>query len=543
MPLRSVAQHLSPSTVPQSRPVPGRESEMAKNDAGGYVFQADDWTRLDRFLILGSEGGTFYASEQKITVDNAAVVMRCVRADAKRTIDRVAEISTSGRAPKNDPAILALVLCARDASNDEDRHYAYLQLPKVCWTATHLFAFVGVCRDLGVWGRGTQRAVARWYLEKDAEHKLALQLVKYRNREEWTHRDMLRMVRPTPTDESTSRLFAWVTNKLDPLAKQMFLEDGRLPRIIQGFELALNAQNAAISARLVKDYRLPRECIKPEHQNDPLVQEALLDGIPYNALIRNLGNMSKSGLLVAMSDASRKVVEKLLSAEDITRSKIHPMAILLAMRQYQTGRGFRGHGEWKPVQAVVDALDDAFYASVGNVPTSNKRFLLAIDSSGSMEYSKVGNFNITPREAAVAMALITAKVEPDHLFIAYTTTVRELKISPKQRLEDAVRVVASISTGEGTDCALPTQWSQMQKISFDGIVSYTDGETWAGQQHPYMAATAYRKAINPKTRIVNAAFTANPSRLSDPGDALSMECVGLDAGLAEIIRSFTTGEL
>ena len=38
----------------QSRPIPG--STQVANSSGGYSWQVDDWTRLDRFLILGAEG-------------------------------------------------------------------------------------------------------------------------------------------------------------------------------------------------------------------------------------------------------------------------------------------------------------------------------------------------------------------------------------------------------------------------------------------------------------------------------------------------------
>src|SRR5207244_8389186 len=42
--------------APQSQPIPG--SNQVRNSGGGYSWQADDWTRFDRFLILGAEGGT-----------------------------------------------------------------------------------------------------------------------------------------------------------------------------------------------------------------------------------------------------------------------------------------------------------------------------------------------------------------------------------------------------------------------------------------------------------------------------------------------------
>ena len=40
--------------TPQSQPIAG----TVANSAGGYAFPVDDWTRFDRFLVLGSEGGS-----------------------------------------------------------------------------------------------------------------------------------------------------------------------------------------------------------------------------------------------------------------------------------------------------------------------------------------------------------------------------------------------------------------------------------------------------------------------------------------------------
>ncbi len=51
----------------QSEPM---RSDQVENSAGGYVWAVDKWTRLRRFLILGSEGGSYYASEKKLTKEN-----------------------------------------------------------------------------------------------------------------------------------------------------------------------------------------------------------------------------------------------------------------------------------------------------------------------------------------------------------------------------------------------------------------------------------------------------------------------------------------
>ena len=82
----------------QSKPQP--ERDQVRNDAGGYVFALDRWSRLDRFLILGSEGGTYYATEQRLTKENAVNLAEAIAEDGARVVARILAISESGRAPK-----------------------------------------------------------------------------------------------------------------------------------------------------------------------------------------------------------------------------------------------------------------------------------------------------------------------------------------------------------------------------------------------------------------------------------------------------------
>ena len=70
--------------VSQSAPIPG--ADQVPNSAGGFVWTVDDWARLRRFLILGSEGGSYYANEWTLTRENAQAVERCLAADGERTV-------------------------------------------------------------------------------------------------------------------------------------------------------------------------------------------------------------------------------------------------------------------------------------------------------------------------------------------------------------------------------------------------------------------------------------------------------------------------
>ena len=147
----------SKNKTPQSAPIPG--TSQVPNSAGGFAFAVDDWARLDRFLILGAEGGSYYATERQLTRDNAQAVLRCLQLDGRRVVNRIVAVSDEGRAPKNDPALFALALAAK-LGDVETRRAAFAALPRVARIGTHLFHFAEYVKALGGWGRGTMRAFA-----------------------------------------------------------------------------------------------------------------------------------------------------------------------------------------------------------------------------------------------------------------------------------------------------------------------------------------------------------------------------------------------
>jgi 60 kDa SS-A/Ro ribonucleoprotein len=373
-------------TTPQSVAIPG--AGQVANSAGGYAWAVDDWTRLRRFLILGSEGGSYYASESKLTRENARAVERCIDADGVRAVAEIERVSHEGRAPKNDPALFALALAA-GLGDQPTRKAALEALPQVARTGTHLFQFATFVEGFRGWGRSLRRAVGRWYAERPVD-ALAYQAVKYRQREGVTHRDLLRLAHPAgsvtagnPTLEVSrehARLFEWIVRGGET--------DG-LPRMIEGFARAQSAEAPAETAALVREFGLPREALQSDHLASAEVWEALLEDMPMTALVRNLATLTRVGVLAPGSEGTAKVVAQLGDAERIRRARVHPIALLAALRTYAAGRGARGRHTWNPVREVVDALDAGFYTAFENVEPTGKRLLLALDVSGSMTFGEI----------------------------------------------------------------------------------------------------------------------------------------------------------
>ena len=167
------ATRLRRLVTPQAEPIPG--TTQVPNSAGGHAWAVSAWTRLDRFLVLGTEGGTYYIGERQLTREGAAAVLACLAEDGPRVVRRVVEVSDAGRAPSNDPALFVLALAA--AHGDEvTRRQAFAALPAVARTGTHLFHWLHYLRALRGWGRGVRRAVGAWYA-RQAPDALAYQLL------------------------------------------------------------------------------------------------------------------------------------------------------------------------------------------------------------------------------------------------------------------------------------------------------------------------------------------------------------------------------
>lgn len=560
----SYLRDVSTRETPQTRPLPGQ----VPNSAGGHAWRAGDWERLQRFLILGSEGGTYYIEERELTIQNADVVLRCAAADGARTVATIVDVSDRGRAPKNDPAIFALAICA-SAADVATRQLALDALPKVCRIGTHLLHFAAYVEQFRGHGRALNRALGAWYTDRDPGD-LAYQLVKYRQRDGWTHGDVLRLAKPRGRDHPLvmQACLSFAVGK--PLELPDLRPEDVDPQLapIEAYGRAQLAATPRDTAALVREYegRLPREALNPDHLTDPVVWSALLDvGMPMTALMRNLATMTRIGLLTSTAAATRTVLAQLADEAAIRASRVHPLNVLMALKTYASGRSVRGSSEWAPIASIVDALDAMFYTAFGNVEPTGKRRLIALDVSGSMSGSEAGFADIagfpglSPRAASSAMAMVSAATGDPYEVVAftsetparysahgYTTPPQQhpglsvIPLSARQRLDDVCEATDRIFPGR-TNCALPMIYATETGREFDVFEIYTDNETYDGDVHPAQALARYRQKTGINAKLVVVGMVSNGFTIADPDDPGMLDVVGFDTATPAVIADFARG--
>ncbi len=516
----------------QQEPAFGREKEQVKNLAEGYVFQVDKWMRLNRFLVLGSEGGTYYASEKKLTLDNVHSVLECLREDGTKTVQTIRDVSHSGRAAKNDYAIFALALAF--AFGDEGtKRLARIAFNDIVRIGTHLYQFASYLKQIGVgWGQAKKKAIADWINSKDND-TLAYQFLKYQNRVGWRNMDIIRISHPIPTDEKRSDLYSYFVGR--------GYQKDTLPALVEGYEKIKSTTNPKEACKLIERYNLPRECVPGGLLQHPEVWRAVLPNMPLTALLRNLGKLTQIGVLKPLSDEIGYVCERLTDGAYIKKSRVHPYAVLNALSIYNSGVGFRGKLRWKPIGQISDALDEMFYKSFENVEPTNKRLLLALDVSGSMDWP-MNNSTLTPRVASACMAMVTARAESKYAFVAFSHEMVPVNITKTMALKDVVRELSILPFG-GTDCALPMLWARDRKILVDAFVVYTDNETWYGRIHPFQALQQYRRVSGIQdAKLIVVGMTVTDFTIADPDDPNMLDVIGMDTATPELISSFIRDE-
>jgi 60 kDa SS-A/Ro ribonucleoprotein len=539
--------------VPQSRPIPNRD--MVPNKAGGYSFKVEPEARILRFLILGSEGGTYYASEEKLTRENAATVEYMLDADAVRVSEIIEDVARHNRAARKNATLLATALMI--AHPDElTRRIGYALVPEVCTIGTDWLMLAQYATSLRGWGRGLRRVFSRLYEQTEIE-RLAFQITKYASRtidgSTWTHADLVRLSHANPGDDPARKtLFSWLA--LGP-------EKAKLGRrkafaVIRAAEEAKRSTDALRVASLVKEHGLTWEMVNSDLLSDPKVAVPLLATMPARALLRNLGRFTANGLLVKGGEVSALVVQR-IDGMNWEKARVHPHALFTASRTYSNGHGLRGKLSWTPVPEIVKALDAAFVNSLAMRNPMPGKTLIAIDCSGSMTSVCPDGLEVTQHAAAFGACLAHGG---DADFVQFHNWAFPMNVPKNPSVR---KVMDAITESGGTDCASPIlyasgyraaregsyyygRYNKPQKsaeaVRYDQIVILTDGETWAGDTHVTEAQRTYINEVNRDCRFVFVAFTPSGTTLADRDDPGTMEVVGFDATAPRLIEDFVKRE-
>jgi hypothetical protein len=213
--------------IPQTIGLPGQIA----NNAGGYSFPLPLEQEWMRYLIIGSksDNGSFYQCGGAIATTISKCIMAAVSSSATcaHLIRDIVDISVNARAPKQEMTMMSLAAAIVFPPDNACKAQALVAINQVCRIPTHLFMLVQYIRDLSQdkprfpgkgFGKGVRRALTEYYTSRNGL-ELAILVTKYKNREGWTHEDLISLLHINPAqmkDDGGRLVLEWIMKKDKP---------------------------------------------------------------------------------------------------------------------------------------------------------------------------------------------------------------------------------------------------------------------------------------------------------------------------------------
>lgn len=489
----------------------------SKSDSAGR-FVITPIQILERFLITGSAAPKFSVNDKFATFpdDTKKAIQGIFGMYPQEAVNVLRDTIDKHKAPRRPPVLLALAAALNNPfsrKEAEDIAINYIR------SGTDQFVLTDLL--LG-WGRGKGRSFKRFAstLYRNLDHslgrdKLAENLVKYRSRAGWSHRDLLRVSHYKPS-EANNDLFAWAVGK--------GTTDHEL---IVGYEKAKHISSEKDALALLKEYpNLPWEALPTECLVHRSVWEALLPNLGFTALLRNLGRMSSLG------------VNLMGQAERLTKppKSIHPVSALSAFKVYSQGRGERGSLTWNVNSTVKEALNTCFDNSFKGLRESDAKVVFALDVSGSMDANPSTVAGLSCREACAAMMMAAMRQQP-YMLLGFSRNIIPLEISHDWPLDRVIQYVKGLPFSS-TAIDLPMRYAMQHKIhDVDLFAIYTDNEVNTGGR-PVDALRDFRKQADRFAKLAVLTARGDAFSVADPNDVGMMDFVGMDASAPETMLNF-----
>ena len=225
----AMSAHNNPAArirIPQTIGLPGQIA----NNAGGYSFPLPLEQEWMRYLIIGSkaDNGSFYQCGGAIATTISRCIMAAVSSPAtcEHMIRDIVDVSVNARAPKQEMTMMSLAAAIVFPPDNACKAQALAAINQVCRIPTHLFMMVQYIRDLSQdkknpgkgFGKGVRRALTEYYTSRGGL-ELAVLVTKYKNREGWTHEDLISLLHINPAqmkDDGGRLVLEWIMKKDKP---------------------------------------------------------------------------------------------------------------------------------------------------------------------------------------------------------------------------------------------------------------------------------------------------------------------------------------
>lgn len=428
-------------------------------------------------LLCNTFGHTFYANQKDLTKESEKVFKQMIGKDPYFFANALVFARNEGYM-RSQP-VFGLAMLA-------EKHSTLFRLAfdKVILTPKDLSDFMVIVESRhngSQGGRAIKTAVATWLSDKFGKYGASAEYwaVKYgaENKSGYSLKDLIITTHPSGLRADIAK---WL------LGKKFKLTEKTSPKLYWYEKLKVaNTDGAKIEA--IMEGKLPHEVASTFAGGSKGVWSAIFPNLPPFALLRNLNNLDRKGILDSFK---KEIKEKLSDGDKLRKSKILPFRFYEAYKVINK--------EWAK-NLMAEAID----ASFENIPDFTGKTAVVLDVSGSM-----GTF----LDTASLFAVCAARKGNVNKITLFDTRAWGMTVDPNKSI---LTVAQSINTGGGTDTGAPIRFLSKQGDVYDNIIMITDSQQNTGAP-VYVEFEAYRKRFNKDVKLFIVDVSPYCSALTPP---------------------------
>lgn len=231
--------------------------------------------------------------------------------------------------------ILAYLVTMR--KNENITNAAYTTLKDISDNPLYLFAFISYHKYLSEseakkstdkkygkgWGKGQRKVITRWYNGRNEEDLLRL-VTKYTHSHQWSHKDLIKMARIKPANDSFDVIFKYILFGYEKIQNNKPNDNLQvIYDFISDKEQLKKVENPNDAASLIRKHKFHLEHIPVHLHRTKEVWEALIEDMNLQQFCSYIDVFIGKRLLKASPETQTEkfVLEKLLSNDKILMSK------------------------------------------------------------------------------------------------------------------------------------------------------------------------------------------------------------------------------
>lgn len=481
------------------------------NKEGFKAFSGSPEQDAISVLVTNTLSNTFYVGKKELAKETVEVLGRMADKDPEFLAKACVYAREKGLM-RLAPIVGLTVLSSKETAGRKDAFRR--AFPRVVRIPDDLREFVALCRKAQIRkgarvkkgkllpGIGGLGGVAKAMTQHSLRHLSEYHAVKYGSAKSKgiTLRDILKMSHAKPKDQAMRERFGWLVDG--------WKEVGPAPSptnpMIWALERIKRSDDEREIVSLVRGHRLPWEVVVPSVRRMTVgIRRALLQDMPYMALLRKLNEMHRAGVFDE-KEAASLAAARLREPEAVERSKQFPFAFLNAANYF------------KGCQEVREALMDAMEQSFVNIPAIPGRTCVSNDISSSMSMAVTDKSKARACDVAGIFAAAVFKKCEDGLIVPFDDVAHpDLgRVSRRDSIMSIARHVTHLRGG--TNLGAPVEYAIRAGEKVDVFIMLTDNEDWAGKGF-LSYFEAYKRQVNPKAKAFCVRLASYQDYVAPPG--------------------------